>query len=125
MSDVKVELKETVSREDAETWLSTLAEAFGGDGHVELPLGPSVVSVHVPDRIRAEIEVEVDGDEVEVEVEFKWSTAKPADDSPAEPLASPGTAQHASAPKPARGSRRLTTGAPFTNLMPNPATRHA
>lgn len=84
MSDVKVELKETVSRDDAATWLSTLSKAFGGDGHVELPLGPSVVSVHVPDRVRAEIEVEVEGDEIEVEVEFKWSTAEQsADEAPA------------------------------------------
>jgi hypothetical protein len=34
------------------------------------------VSLHIPDRVRAELEVEVDGDEVEVEVEFKWSMAE-------------------------------------------------
>ena len=84
MSDVKVELKETVSRDDAATWLSMLCKAFGSDGHVELPLGPSMVSVNVPDRVRAEIEVEVEGDEVEVEVEFRWSTAQPVTDSSAE-----------------------------------------
>ena len=77
MSDVKVELKENVSRDDAAAWLSALSKGLGADGHVELPLGPSVVSVHVPDRVRAEVEVEVEGDEVEVEVEFKWSTVTP------------------------------------------------
>jgi amphi-Trp domain-containing protein len=77
MSDVKVELKEMVSRDDAATWLSTLSRALGTDGHVELPLGSGIVSVHVPDRVRAEIEVEVEGDEVEVELEFTWSTAQP------------------------------------------------
>jgi amphi-Trp domain-containing protein len=96
MSDVKLELKEVVSRDDAAAWLSTLSRAFGSDGHVELPIGPGIVSVHVPDRVRAEIEVEVEGDEVEVEVEFKWSTAKPLTDSSA------GQAPPASAQRPTR-----------------------
>ncbi len=80
MSGVKVALKEIVSRDDAATWLSTLSRAFGSDGHVELPLGPSTVSVRVPERVRAEIEVEVEGDEVGIEIEFKWSTAEPPAD---------------------------------------------
>jgi amphi-Trp domain-containing protein len=75
MSDVKVELKEIVSRDDAAALLTALSRGLGTDGHVELPLGASVVTVHVPERVRAEVEVEVEGDEVEVEVEFKWSTA--------------------------------------------------
>jgi amphi-Trp domain-containing protein len=74
MSDVKVELKEILSRDDAAALLSALSQGLGADGHVELPLGASVVTVHVPERVRAEVEVEVEGDEVEVEVEFKWST---------------------------------------------------
>jgi amphi-Trp domain-containing protein len=107
MSDVKLELKEIVGREDAAIWLSTLSKAFGTDGHVELPLGPSLVSVHVPGRVRAEIEVEVDGDEVEVEIEFKWSTAQIADHSSAEPqAASRMKAQQANGRKSAHGSRR-------------------
>ena len=87
MSDVKVELKELVSRDDAAAWLSTLAKALASDGHVELPVGPSVMTVHVPDRVRAEVEVEVDRDEVEVEIEFKWSTAKPLPASSAQQTA--------------------------------------
>lgn len=75
MSDVKVERKESVSRQDAADWLELLAKAFAEGGHVELPFGPGVVSLHVPDHVRAEFEVEVEGDEVEVELEFKWSTA--------------------------------------------------
>jgi amphi-Trp domain-containing protein len=76
MSDVKLERKESVSREDAAQWLTLLSSAFAKGNHVELPFGPGSVSIHVPDWVRAEFEVEVEGDEVEVEVEFKWSTAE-------------------------------------------------
>jgi amphi-Trp domain-containing protein len=76
MSDVKVERKESLSRDDAATWLSLLARAFAAGDHAELPFGSSSVSLHIPDRVRAELEVEVEGDEVEIEVEFKWSIAE-------------------------------------------------
>jgi amphi-Trp domain-containing protein len=78
MSDVKLERKELVSREDAAEWLTLLSAAFAKGNQIELPFGPGSVSLHVPDRLRAEFEVEVEGDEVEVEVEFKWSTRQPA-----------------------------------------------
>ncbi len=73
MSDVKVERKESLSRDEAAMWLSLLSKAFTSGDHAELPFGPSSVSLYIPDRVRAELEVEVEGDEVEVEVEFKWS----------------------------------------------------
>ena len=73
MSDVKVERKESLSRDEAAQWLALLAKAFAAGDHADLPFGPSSVSLHIPDRMRAELEVEVEGDEVEVEVEFKWS----------------------------------------------------
>ena len=76
MSDVKVERKESLSRDEAAMLLSLLSKAFTAGDHAELPFGPSSVSLHIPDRVRAELEVEVDGDEVEVEVEFKWSMAE-------------------------------------------------
>jgi amphi-Trp domain-containing protein len=110
MSDVKVELKETVNRDDVATWLSALSAGLGADGHVELLLGAGVVSVHVPDRVRAEVEVEVEGDEVEVEVEFKWSTVRPEADSSAAPRAAPGVnaQQRNGARRSARAARRLS-----------------
>jgi amphi-Trp domain-containing protein len=110
MSDVKVELKDTVSRDDAAAWLLAIWKGLDADGHVELPLGASVVSVHVPDRVRAEVEVEVEGDEVEVEVEFKWSTARPEAGSPAAVPAAPRVKaqQRGGARKSARGARRLS-----------------
>lgn len=73
MSDVKVERKESLSRDEAAMWLSLLSKAFAAGDHAELPFGSSSVSLNIPDRVRAELEVEVEGDEVEVEVEFKWS----------------------------------------------------
>jgi amphi-Trp domain-containing protein len=73
MSDVKVERKESLSRDEAAMLLSLLSKAFTAGDHAELPFGPSSVSLHIPDRVRAELEIEVEGDEVEVEVEFKWS----------------------------------------------------
>jgi amphi-Trp domain-containing protein len=77
MADVKVERKESISREDAARWLSQLSQVFA-DGHDgELPFGPNTVSVDIPDRVRAELEVEVEGNEVEVEIEFKWQIAEP------------------------------------------------
>lgn len=73
MSDVKIERKESLSRDEAAQLLSLLSKAFTAGDHAELPFGPSEVSLHIPDRVRTELEVEVKGDEVEVEVEFKWS----------------------------------------------------
>ena len=76
MSDVKVERKESLSRDEAAQLLSLLSKAFTAGDHAELPFGPSEVSLNIPDRVRAELEVGVEGDEVEVEVEFKWSMAE-------------------------------------------------
>jgi len=76
MSDVKVERKESLSRDEAAQLLSLLSKAFTAGDHAELPFGPSEVSLYIPDRVRTELEVEVEGEEVEVEVEFKWSMVK-------------------------------------------------
>jgi amphi-Trp domain-containing protein len=73
MSDVKVERKESLSRDEAAKLLALLSKAFTAGDHADLPFGPSSVSLYIPDQVRAELEVEVEGDEVEIEVEFKWS----------------------------------------------------
>jgi amphi-Trp domain-containing protein len=73
MSDVKVERKESLSRDEAASLLALLSKAFTAGEHADLPFGPSSVSLYIPDHVRAELEVEVEGDEVEVEVEFKWT----------------------------------------------------
>lgn len=81
VSDVKMERKESVSREDAARWLELVSRAFAQGSDVELPFGAGDVSLHIPDQVRAEFEIEVDGTEVEVELEFKWSTARPGADA--------------------------------------------
>ncbi len=82
MSDLELERKESLTRQQAADRLAALASALAKGGHVELDLGGTTVSLHVPDHVRSEFEVEVDGDELELEVELKWSTAH-AKDSPA------------------------------------------
>jgi amphi-Trp domain-containing protein len=77
MADVKVELKESISRKDAARWLSQLSHAFANGHEGELPFGSGTISMEIPDRVRAELEVEVEGNEVEVEIEFKWQIAEP------------------------------------------------
>jgi amphi-Trp domain-containing protein len=76
MADVKLERKESLSREEAAQWLLVLSKAFARGGDVTLPLGAGTVELRLPDRVRAEFEVEVSGDEVEIELEFTWSTAR-------------------------------------------------
>jgi amphi-Trp domain-containing protein len=111
MSDVKVERKESLSREEAAKWLSLLSSAFTAGDHAELPFEPGSLSLYIPDRVRAELEVEVDGDEVEVEVEFKWSIAEHA---PAPAIAD-------KAPSPVKA--RQVNGASKTSRSPKSAKR--
>jgi amphi-Trp domain-containing protein len=80
VSDVKVEHKEAVSREDAARWLELVSRAFAAGSDVELPFGAGDVTLHVPGQVHAEFEVEVEGTEVELELEFKWTTARPGAD---------------------------------------------
>jgi amphi-Trp domain-containing protein len=107
MSDVKLERKEPVSREDAADWLELLSRAFAKGSHIELPFGPGTVSLQIPDRVRAEFEIEVDGDEVEVELEFKWSTDHREAVSPEEaPAAPPGRPRRGNGTAGPSGSQR-------------------
>lgn len=76
MSDVKLERKDSLSREDAAVWLHALSRAFAHGGEVELPVGGGKLTLQLPEQVEAEFEVEVDGDKVEIEVEFTWSTSR-------------------------------------------------
>ena len=75
MSDVKIEQKQSLSREEAARFIAQLAEGLGDDGKVTVRLGSSTLELAVADQLRCELEVEVDGDEIELELELKWSTA--------------------------------------------------
>jgi amphi-Trp domain-containing protein len=73
MSDVKVEHKVTLTRQEAAAWIAELADALGGDGPVTIKLARSTVELRVPDHVRCEAEVEIEAGEVELEFELKWS----------------------------------------------------
>ena len=76
MSDMKVEWKESLTRQQAAERLSALASALAEGGQLELDLGGATVSLRVPDSVRSEFEMEVDGNELELELELKWSTGR-------------------------------------------------
>lgn len=84
MSDMKVEWKESLTRQQAAERLSALASALAEGGQLELDLGGATVSLRVPDSVRSEFEMEVDGNELELELELKWSTARAEAPAPAE-----------------------------------------
>jgi amphi-Trp domain-containing protein len=75
VSDVKVQQKQALSRQEAARLIAALAEGLGEDGKVTVQLGNSTLELSVTDEVDWELEVEVDGDEIELELELKWSTS--------------------------------------------------
>jgi amphi-Trp domain-containing protein len=75
VSDVKVEQKQALSRQEAARFIAELAEGLADDGKVTVRLGSSTVELSVGDQLRFELEVAVEGDEIELELELKWSTS--------------------------------------------------
>jgi len=75
VSDVKVEQKQTLSREEAARFIAALAEELSDDGNVTVRLGSSTLELSVASQLDCELEVSVDGDEIELELELKWSTS--------------------------------------------------
>ena len=75
VSDVKVETKQALSRQEAARFIAELAKGLGYDGKVTLRLGSSTVELAVADQLHVELEMAVDGDEIELEMELKWSTS--------------------------------------------------
>ncbi|MEX0167586.1 amphi-Trp domain-containing protein [Streptomyces sp. LMG1-1-1.1] len=92
MKDLKFEQKSSLSRIEAAELLEALAAAFREGDEAELPLGPGVLSLRVPEEFRSEVEFEVGDGEIELEIELKWPTGggskakeKPKDEPDAEP----------------------------------------
>ncbi len=75
VSDVRVQQKQSLSRQEAARFIAALAEGLGEDGKVAVRLGNSTLELSVTDQVDCELEVEVDGDEIELELELKWSTS--------------------------------------------------
>jgi amphi-Trp domain-containing protein len=84
VSDVKVQQKQALSRQEAARLLAALAEGLGDDGKVTVRLGSSVLELSVADQVGYELEVEVDGDQIELELELKWSRSARASAEPAD-----------------------------------------
>jgi amphi-Trp domain-containing protein len=75
VSDVKVQQKQSLSRQEAARFIAALAGGLGEDGKVTVQLGSSTLELSVADQVDWELEVEVNGDEIELELELKWSTS--------------------------------------------------
>ncbi len=72
MDILKIESKETLTREEAAARLRAIADALAVHNEVELDWGDKRLRVHVADQVRMEVEVEVEDDEIEFEIELKW-----------------------------------------------------
>jgi amphi-Trp domain-containing protein len=75
VSDLKVEQKQTLSREEAARLITALAEGLSAGGKVTVQMGNSTLELSVAGQVDCELEVAVDGDEIELELELKWSTS--------------------------------------------------
>src|SRR5215211_5106195 len=73
VSDVKIEQKQVLSRQEVARFIAALAEGLGDDGRVVVRLGSSTLELSVASQVDCELEVAVDGDEIELELELKWS----------------------------------------------------
>lgn len=73
LSDVKIEQKQVLGRQEAARFIAALAEGLGDDGRVTVRLGSSTLELSVANQVECELEVAVDGDEIELELELKWS----------------------------------------------------
>ena len=70
---LKIESKETMSREEAAARLHAIADGLASHNDVELDWDGKHIKVHVADEVRLELEVEVGEKETEFEIELKWT----------------------------------------------------
>ncbi|MFE9020165.1 amphi-Trp domain-containing protein [Streptomyces sp. NPDC007808] len=106
MSDLKLEQKRSLSRQEAADQLEALAAALRQGGEAELKLDPWKLSLQIPGDLHSEIEVEVGDGEIELEIEFKWPTGPTPRATPSEEEAQDtpkaGGGRKSAAPAPAR-----------------------
>jgi amphi-Trp domain-containing protein len=73
MNGFEVERRETLTREEAATYLRRIASLLSGSGEeVEFERGGMKFKVAVPDRVEWKVELELDDKESELEIELKW-----------------------------------------------------
>ena len=72
MEPVKIESKQTLSREDAAAFLSGLADQLAAGDEVELDRQGVHFEFGVPEEVELEVELEIKEDETELEIELHW-----------------------------------------------------
>lgn len=72
MQPIKIESKQTLSREDAATWLSELAAQLATGDEVVLDREDLQLKFGVPDEIELEVELELENGKTELEIELHW-----------------------------------------------------
>lgn len=75
MSDTtKIEKKQTVTRQEAAEWLSSLARVLTTGEGGDVDLAGDKITLRVADQIRAEIEIEAEADKYEIDIELAWTS---------------------------------------------------
>jgi amphi-Trp domain-containing protein len=72
MEPIKIESKQTLSREDAAAWLSALADQLAAGDEVELDRDGVQLKFGVPDELDLEVELELGDGKTELEIEMHW-----------------------------------------------------
>ncbi|MER7951627.1 amphi-Trp domain-containing protein [Streptomyces sp. NPDC096079] len=124
MSDLKFEQKSALSRTEAAEQLETLAAALRAGEDAELAFGPGVLSLKIPDMLRAEVEFEVEDGEIELEIELKWRMDGDSR-APAAPEAKKPEAKKPEAKKPEPKKADVKKPEPKKPPAKTPATKKA
>ena len=72
MEPLKIESKQTLSREDAAAWLSQLADQLAAGSEVELDREGMQLKFGVADEVELEVELEIEDGKTELEIELHW-----------------------------------------------------
>lgn len=72
MDIVKIEKKQTLSREEAANQLRAIADELASGEGILMERDGLRVTVNLPDEFTMEVEVEIDHDEREFEITFSW-----------------------------------------------------
>ena len=72
MEPIKIESKQTLSRQDVAAFLSELATQLAGSDEVELDRQGVHFEFGVPDEVELEVELEIEDGKTELEIELHW-----------------------------------------------------
>lgn len=85
MAKFKVEMKKTLTRDDASRLLMDIAKAMANGRNFELTRDGSKIELEIPDEVKLELEIEENENEVELEFEIKWPRPVPASEPQMKP----------------------------------------